>query len=79
MNPSNSKLTIKTLEKFINHQHKIIELLNHAKTVNLDKTKTSISFSKLIKIRLGDAFRVVIYHNQRHIKQAEKTYQQASL
>ena len=73
MNPLNSKLNSKTLEKFINQQHKIIELLDKSKHVNLDKTKNAISISKLIKLRLGDTFRVLIYHNERHIKQAEKT------
>ena len=77
MNPLNSKLNIKTLEKFINQQHQIIELLDKSKFVNLDKTKTAISISKLIKLRLGDTFRVLIYHNERHIKQAEKTLTKA--
>lgn len=78
MNPLNSKLNNQTLEKFINQQHQIIELLNKSKNVNLDKTKTAISISKLIKLRLGDTFRVLIYHNERHIKQAEKTLRKAS-
>jgi len=78
MNPLNSKLNNQTLEKFINQQHQIIELLNKSKNVNLDKTKTAISISKLIKLRLGDTFRVLIYHNERHIKQAEKTIVKAS-
>lgn len=73
MNPLNSNLNIQTLDKFINQQHQLIELLNLSKNVNLDKTKTAISISKWIKLRLGDTFRVVIYHNERHIKQAEKT------
>ena len=77
MNPLNSKLNIQTLEKFINQQHQIIELLDKSKFVNLDKTKTAISISKLIKLRLGDTFRVLIYHNERHIKQAEKTLKKA--
>ena len=78
MNPLNSKLNIQTLEKFINQQHQIIELLDKSKNVNLDKVKTSISISRLIKLRLGDTFRVLIYHNERHIKQAEKTLKEAS-
>lgn len=78
MNPINSKLNIKTLEKFINQQHQIIELLDKSKNVNLDKTKTAISISKLINLRLGDTFRVLIYHNERHIRQAEKTLKKAS-
>ena len=78
MNPLNSDLDIQTLEKFINQQHQIITLLDKAKNVNLDKTKTAISISRLIKLRLGDTFRVLIFHNERHIKQAEKTLEKAS-
>lgn len=77
MNPLNSKLNIKTLDKFINQQHQIIELLDNSKNINLDKTKTAISITKLIKLRLGDTYRVLIYHNKRHIKQAEKTLEKA--
>jgi hypothetical protein len=77
MNPLNSELDIQTLDKFINQQHQIIELLDKSKNVNLDKTKTSISISTLIKLRLGDTFRVLIYHNERHIKQAEKAIKES--
>lgn len=78
MNPLNSELDIRTLEKFINQQHQIIKLLDKSKNVNLDKTKTAISISTLIKLRLGDTLRVLIYHNERHIRQAEKTIEKAS-
>ncbi|MEM6718338.1 MAG: DinB family protein [Bacteroidota bacterium] len=79
MNPLNSVLDVQTLETFIKQQHQIIELLNQAQHVHLDKTKTAISISKWIKLRLGDTFRVLIYHNERHIKQAEKALQMATL
>lgn len=72
MNPLNSKLNILTLDKFIGQQHQILELLNQSKNVNLDKTKTAISISTFIKLRLGDTLRVLIFHNERHLKQAEK-------
>ncbi len=73
MNPLNSELDTATLQKFISQQYQIIELLDMSKNVNLDKTKTAISISKLIKLRLGDTWRVLVYHNERHVKQAEKT------
>jgi hypothetical protein len=78
MNPINSKLDIKTLKRFTEQQQQVITLLNNAKTVNLDKTKTAISISKLIRLKLGDTFRVLIYHNERHIKQAEKVFCEAN-
>jgi len=72
MNPNNSKLDTAVLSEFRTQQNEILQLLETAKKVSLTKTKTSISISKLIKLRLGDTFRVVIYHNLRHIVQAKK-------
>lgn len=69
--PAGSKLNLSTLERFIEQQKKTLELLERAKAVNITKTKTSISITGFIKLRLGDTFRVLIYHNQRHLKQAK--------
>lgn len=70
-NPIHQLLDKSVIEEFISQQSKMLKLLEKAKTVDLEKTKTSISISKLIKLKLGDTFRFVIYHNLRHIKQAE--------
>ncbi len=75
MDPSksaNSGLRTDGLEEFIEQQKQMLVLLNDAKQYNLTKIKTSISISKLLKLRLGDTFRVVIYHNQRHMEQANR-------
>lgn len=70
-NPLDSHLDSKTIERFINQQIKMIELLNRARTISLNKEKIPITISKLIKLKLGDTFRFVINHNIRHIKQIE--------
>jgi len=72
MNPAGSDLTKETLHKFIRQQQQMLTLLLQAQSVCLTKTKTSITISNWIKLRLGDTFRVVIYHNQRHLLQAER-------
>ena len=54
MNPNNSKLQKNVLDKFINQQEQILEILNKSQGINLTKIKTSISISKWIKLRLGD-------------------------
>lgn len=72
MNPIHSNLDKKVLNEFIIQQKQMINLLNEAENVDLNKIKTSISISSLIKLRLGDTFRFVIYHNLRHIEQAKK-------
>lgn len=72
MDPIHKQLTISVIDRFAKQQTQLLRLLDLAKTVDLSKVKTSISISKWIKLRLGDTFRVVIYHNQRHMTQALK-------
>ncbi|MEM9894900.1 MAG: DinB family protein [Bacteroidota bacterium] len=72
MNPINADLDRTVIDTFIDQQGKLLDLLKLAATTNLTKVKTAISITRWIKLRLGDTFRVVIYHNLRHIVQAEK-------
>lgn len=69
MNPIHSNLDKSVVDTFIKQQKKMLELLEEAQYIDLEKTKTSISISKLIKLKLGDTFRFVIYHNARHVEQ----------
>jgi len=70
-NPVGSKLDTSVLENFIDFQKKTLDLLNQSNKVSLNKTKTNITISSWLKLKLGDTFRVVIYHNHRHIVQAK--------
>ena len=79
MNPINSVFEREVLDKFIEQQIQIINLLNLAKTVDLNRVKTSISISKWIKLKLGDTLRVLIYHNWRHMVQVEKVIRSLDL
>lgn len=72
MNPIHSKLDKDVLQTFISQQKKLLLLLENAEKISLNKTKTSISISTLIKLKLGDTFRFLIYHNERHIQQAQR-------
>ncbi|GAB2760472.1 DinB family protein [Salinimicrobium soli] len=71
-NFNGGKLGKQTLEKFIEQQKKMLWLLDSARSVSLNRTKTSISIAPVIKLKLGDTFRVVIYHNERHLQQAQR-------
>lgn len=75
-NPIGSALGKTTIQRFITQQEQMLNLLDQSKQVDLGRTKTAISISKLIKLKLGDTFRVVIYHNQRHIVQANKVLEE---
>jgi len=72
-NPIGSALDKSTIDNFIAQQEQLLSLLQKSKNVNLNKIKTNISLSKLIKLKLGDTLRFVIHHNERHIHQANKT------
>jgi hypothetical protein len=76
MNPINSKLNKTVIETYILQQQQLITLLAKAEKVNLAKTKTGISISKLIRLRLGDTFRFVLNHEIRHMQQAMRCLQQ---
>ncbi|MGB0839332.1 MAG: DinB family protein [Chitinophagales bacterium] len=67
-----SQLGINTLDRFIDQQNTLLQLLKKAKTVDLNRTKTGVSINSWIKIRLGDTLRFVIYHHERHLLQANK-------
>lgn len=71
-NPIYSKLdTKKVLLDFITKQETLLDLIDKANGKNLTKIKTSTTLP-FLKFRLGDTLRFVIYHNERHIKQAKK-------
>ena len=72
MNPIHSKIDKKVLDKFIQQQETMLKLLIKAKATDINKVKTAISITPLIRLRLGDTFKVVIFHNWRHLIQAKK-------
>lgn len=72
MNPIHSRLNKDVVHVFITQQQQLLDLLEKARRIDLEKIKTAISISKLITLKLGDTFRFVIYHNARHIVQAER-------
>lgn len=77
-NPIGKSLNKDVVDLFIDHQHQLLILLDRARQVNLTRTKTGISITKYLRLRLGDTFRVLVYHNQRHILQAKRALIKAS-
>jgi hypothetical protein len=56
--------------EFVEHQNKLIQLMETAKKRNLDQIRIPITISKLIRLKLGDTFRFLVAHEQRHMIQA---------
>lgn len=63
------------LTEFINHQHHLLNLLQIARTANLESNRIPTSLTKFINLKLGDTFRFFIAHEQRHFLQIENTLQ----
>lgn len=78
-NPLNSNLDRKVIDRFINQQIKMIDLLKRSRQRNLNKEKISTSLARWLKLSLGDSFRVVIYHNIRHMEQIRRIEQKLKL
>lgn len=71
-NPIHSDLDATTIDRFIKQQERMLQLLEQARKINMNKVKTGITITNLIRFKLGDTFRFVINHNVRHIQQAER-------
>lgn len=72
MDATGSDLNMSTINQFIKQLEWLDSLLVKAEKVDLTKLKTSISLTKLVKLRLGDTLRFLVYHNERHILQAKR-------
>lgn len=71
-NPLGEDLDPGVIDLFIKQQLKMQDLLKRSSAISYNKTRIPLSFPKFIKLKLGDIFRIVIYHNQRHMVQAKK-------
>lgn len=71
-NPLNANLDKSVLDKFINQQIKLLDLLNQSSSVSLNKVRIETSISSLIKLKLGDTFQFFVNHIVRHIKQIDR-------
>lgn len=58
-------------ENFLSKQNELLKLIQDSRSINIRKAKVAISLSKFIRLRIGDAFLFVIYHNERHIQQIQ--------
>ncbi|HVG42663.1 MAG TPA: DinB family protein, partial [Chitinophagaceae bacterium] len=61
------------MNEFLEQQTKLTQLLDQSKERNLSTIRIPITISKLVKLKLGDAFRFLIAHEQRHMVQARNT------
>jgi len=63
------------VELFTAHQTDLIERVKSTEKADWQKTKITSPFMKLVTYTLADGFRVVVEHERRHIRQAERVTQ----
>lgn len=71
-NPLKETLGFYTIDRFLNQQFKLLDLLNQSNHVSLNKIKIKTTISVFISINLGDAFQFNINHMLRHLQQIER-------
>lgn len=67
--PASKPDAMEMLHEFIRYQHQLLNLLQIAKEHNINKSRIPISIARIITLKLGDTFRFVIAHQQRHFIQ----------
>ena len=71
-NPLNAKLDTSVIDKFIDQQIKLLNLLNQSRKISLNKVKIPTSIASFITLKLGDTFQFYINHIIRHLQQIER-------
>lgn len=71
-NPIFGVTSLDELERFLDQQREFKKLIEQARKIDINKTKTPVTLSKLIRLKLGDTFMFMVNHNIRHFAQIEK-------
>ncbi len=70
-----SEIDADIIEIFAAHQTELIEKIKQCETADWRKTKITSPFMKLMTYKLADGFQVVVEHEKRHFRQAERVLQ----
>ncbi|GAB3330972.1 DinB family protein [Larkinella ripae] len=60
------------LAVFLEQQDELLKLLERARRVNIQQLRIPISIARFIRLSVGDTFRFLIAHQQRHVLQAQR-------
>jgi hypothetical protein len=69
-NPPAALNAEQVINEFSQHQQKLIQLMNLSRTRDMNAIRIPITVTKYIKFKLGDTFRFLVAHEQRHLVQA---------
>ncbi len=75
--PSQSELPKDIVKDFIGHQREVVDLLKQCSRLDIDRIRIVSPVSNFITYSLRDAFRVLVGHEQRHLRQAIRVAESA--
>lgn len=58
--------------EFLRQQARLLELIDRARTADLNARRTPLSIASWLKLKTGDVLRFLVAHNRRHLAQAER-------
>ena len=57
---------------FLDQLAAVDEIINESVGVNLRKSKVSSPVSRMLRFQLGDVFKIILVHNDRHLRQVDR-------
>ena len=63
--------TENAVQDFLAYQEEMLNIIAESRFINIRKAKCAMAVTSLVKLRLGDLFQIVVYHNERHVEQAK--------
>lgn len=76
--PSAAPLTKNIVKEFDTNTRAIIELLGDTAEIDLSRVRIQSPFAAWMRLRLGDAFKIIEVHNKRHLLQGARVLSQES-
>jgi hypothetical protein len=70
MNPTNSALSVQTIQEFLKHQQELIGLTAAAQQINFNKKRVAVEFFKLLRLNIFETLIFMVEHEKRHLQQA---------
>ncbi|HEY9118065.1 MAG TPA: DinB family protein [Roseivirga sp.] len=72
MDPKQALKPKETIEEFFSTHQELIELMRKSENYSLNQVKVPTALGPLVKLRLGDAFRFLLGHLDRHVIQLKR-------
>jgi hypothetical protein len=67
-----SEIDAEIIEKFASHQAELIGKIKRTESADWNKIKITSPFMSLMTYKLSDGFQVIVEHEKRHFRQAER-------